>query len=59
MQGSEDYHVLIEKKFTFRFDEREIVYWQGVSNFSIPAQGLNFRENQRKGLKQKIVADAA
>jgi hypothetical protein len=27
----------LEEKFIFRFDEKEIVSWQGVSSFSIPA----------------------
>jgi hypothetical protein len=36
MSESMDYHVLNWEKFFFRFDEREIVSWQGISSFSTP-----------------------
>ena len=42
---------LIEEKFVFRFDKREIVYWQGVSSFR-PRSEPAFRPRvMLKGLK--------
>ena len=42
---------LIGEKFAFRFDESEIVYWQGISSFSIPLHAFILGKKRGEGLK--------
>jgi hypothetical protein len=43
----------ILKKLFFWLDQREIVYWQGISSFSTLAQYLHFRQKAMKRLDNK------